>query len=88
MAKLTATFPLPSIHLNGSSRESLQNGYESAYRATSAAIEAFADNGFNARDYYVQGPEAYTQARVERDKHLTALCDALSYLELHMEDLY
>ena len=66
----------------------MQNGYENAHRATSAAIQAFADNGFNARDYYVQGPDAFIQARVERDKHLKALYDARSYLELHMEKLF
>lgn len=84
---MQAPFPLPSVHLNGTSREALRDGYESAYRATAEAIDAFADNGFNARDYYVQGPNAYSDARAERDKHLKALNAALAYLEMHVEHL-
>jgi hypothetical protein len=87
-ATTAPAFPLPSVHLNGTSREALQTGYEDAHRATSAAIQAFADNGFNARDYYTQGPNAYSDARAERDKHLKALYDARAYLEQHLEALY
>lgn len=79
---------MPSVHLNGTSREELQNGYEKSYRALMNAIDAFADNGFNARDYYVQGPNSYSDARHERDKHLKALYDARAYLELHLEALF
>ena len=83
-----APFPTPTIHLNGSSRESLQQGYENAYRALSEAIARFADNGFNARDYYTQGTNAYSDARVERDKHLQALYSARAYIEINIEALY
>ena len=79
---------LPSIHLNGSGRRMLTEDYTTAYHALQAAIRAFQSIEFNARDYYVQGDNAYSDARAERDKHLKALHDARAYLEQHLMELY
>lgn len=69
----------PTIHLNGSSRETLQQGFEKAYRAINAAQEAFAECAPNARDYYVQGPDAYRRASAEYVRHAEAIRAALDY---------
>lgn len=44
----------PTVHLNGSSRESLSSGYEKAANAVQAAMDALSETAPNARDYYVQ----------------------------------
>ena len=64
---------LPSIHLNGSGRRMLTEDYTTAYHALQAAIRAFQSVEFNARDYYVQGPDAFTAARAERRAQFAAL---------------
>jgi hypothetical protein len=48
----------PSIHLNGTSAESLLEDYGKAAEALRLAIEAMYVASPNARDYYPQGPEA------------------------------
>lgn len=59
------TLALPTIHLNGTSAKDLFSGYRAAMDALQDAQEALGKIEFNARDYYVQGPEAWTQARDE-----------------------
>lgn len=44
----------PTIHLNGTSREMLSEGYFKAWRELNNAIAAFNAIEFNCRDYYVQ----------------------------------
>jgi hypothetical protein len=79
---------LPTVHLNGTSRQDLVDGYRHAYVAVGDAIRALARGAApNARDYYVQGPDAYARAareaasRVARlaavQQELLALCDAV-----------
>jgi hypothetical protein len=84
MTHTAPTVPLPTVHLNGTSRERLLTGYHKAYKLLCAASEAFAEIEFNGRDYYVQGEFAFNQARNERDKvrgHFGAL---KTYLEAHL----
>lgn len=78
---------LPSIHLNGTSREMLRSGYLDAYHKLLEFRESFAQIEFNARDYYVQGPAAFSQARTERDRELQRLGDLMTYLEAHLSHL-
>jgi hypothetical protein len=73
MATSTPTAPLPTIHLNGSGRDRLIAGYTQAWRAMQKAREALADVEFHARDYYVQGDDAYQQARAQRDRQFDDL---------------
>lgn len=80
MADLT----LPTVHLNGTARERLFSDYNNAYRFLCVASDSFADIEFNARDYYVQGDNAFYKARTERDcarAHIGAL---KTYLEAHL----
>jgi hypothetical protein len=43
----------PTVHLNGTSREALLEGYIDCVNAVRHAIEVCQKNGPNARDYYV-----------------------------------
>lgn len=79
-----AAFPLPTVHLNGTSRERLFADYHTAYKLLCAATDAFADIEFNARDYYVQGDYAFNHARTERDNARAHFGALKEYLEAHL----
>jgi hypothetical protein len=72
-----ATFP--TLHLNGTGKITLRDGYANAYDAIDKAIEALANAELNGRDFYPQGPGAYYQARSERDAALEQLRKAHQY---------
>jgi hypothetical protein len=57
---------LPTIHSNGTSRAELVRGYEAIDDALHALEEALYAVEFNARDYYPQGPSAWTDAKAQR----------------------
>ena len=80
-------YPLPTVHLNGTGREMLSSGYTAAFKALRGLEEAMYDIEFNARDYYVQGPEAFSQAQAERRRHLKALKELHEYLMEHRAGL-
>jgi hypothetical protein len=70
----------PTIHLNGSSRQSLCEGYREAAEAIYRARKALHDAAPNARDYYIQGPDAYplaVQEHLARDQKLKAIHEEL-----------
>lgn len=75
---------LPTIHLNGTSRQMLLDGYTEAYRKLIEFRDSFNSIEFNARDYYVQGPDAFTKAREERDAQRQRIADLMRYLEDHL----
>jgi hypothetical protein len=64
---------LPMLHLNGTSPETLQEGYLKAYRAINDAIAALNSLEFHSRDYYPIGPDAWTKARREREEQYDQL---------------
>lgn len=80
----TSSLTLPTVHLNGTSRKMLADDYGTAYRALIQAREAFAAIEFNARDYYVAGPDAFSRARTERDCALQKFSQLIDYLEAHL----
>jgi hypothetical protein len=63
----------PSIHLNGTSRDDLFDGYMVAMAAVEAAIDALVRCAPHGRDYYPQGDDAWKQAYAEHDARLRAL---------------
>jgi hypothetical protein len=73
-----ATFP--TLHLNGTGKNDLRDGYADAYDAIDKAIEALANAELNGRDFYPQGPGAYSQARSERDAAFAQLRQAHQYV--------
>lgn len=72
---------IPTIHLNGTGGKDLWNEYHAAYKAIDAAIDALCDATCNGRDFYPQGPAAFSHARSERDAALTKLREVKSYTE-------
>lgn len=63
----------PTLHLNGTSANSLYEGYIEAWKAIHAAIDHLAAAAPHGRDYYPQGPDAYDEARKEHNKRMNAL---------------
>jgi len=73
----------PTIHLNGTSREALLDQVTEAAQAVYAALGKVCDAAPNARDYYPQGPEAFTAARDQHD----ARCDKLREVFNELQEL-
>jgi len=81
------TITPPTVHLNGTSAKDLWEGYEAAYDAVRAAQDALRKIEFNARDYYVQGNDAYSKARDHRTEQFIKLVDIEEYLLQHLLSL-
>jgi hypothetical protein len=75
---------LPTIHLNGTSRATLSEGYGAAYRALQDATRAFNAIEFNCRDYYVQPADAWARATTQREVMRSHLRSVQDYLEAHL----
>lgn len=80
-------YTLPTIHINGNSRESLANGYSNAYRKLIEFRNAFNEIDHNARNYYPQGPGAWPRACDQRDVQRQRIADLMTYLEAHLIEL-
>jgi hypothetical protein len=77
----------PTVHLNGSSAEQLFEQICQALGALRVAQAALEQMGPNARDYYPQGPAAYTTARAEhqaRHEHLRCVQEELEAIAEHV----
>ena len=80
---------LPTIHSNGTSARCLAEGYADARIAVQAAANALSKVEFNARDYYPQGSQAWSQACTERKEMFDALAeihDKLYLIESHCSE--
>ncbi len=64
---------LPTIHLNGDSRETLIEGYCNASNAIEEAYQALKQTSPNGRNFYPQGPEAMAKAEEEHMGRLRRL---------------
>jgi hypothetical protein len=71
---------IPTIHINGTSFTDLRDGYAAAYDAIEKAMEALGNAELNGRDFYPQGPDAYYQARKERDEAFDKLRATQQYV--------
>jgi hypothetical protein len=63
----------PTVHLNGTSPESLIDGYTAALESVEAAIRAVIDTAPNGRDYYPKGPHAIHEATKEHADRVAKL---------------
>lgn len=79
---------LPTVHLNGTSRKMLTEGYDQAAKDFNTFTDSWDSIEFNHRDYYVQGPEAYQQAREQRIEIAKKIRDIRQYLTEHREHLH
>lgn len=71
----------PTVHLNGTSREELQNQLQEAIWATENAIRKLANAAPNGRDYYPQGQNAWGRANDEHVARLGKLQSVVDDLE-------
>lgn len=79
----------PTIHLNGSSPETLAEGYRTVRYALEGAYNALSATAPHGRDYYPQGPDALRAAtgeHAERLRAIEALIVQISKLEEHCRD--
>lgn len=83
LARKEGEMRIPMLHLNGTGKEMLTKGYEDAWHALREAQKALRKIEFNARDYYVQGPDAWTEAVREMD----ARFDAIGRVEKEIEEI-
>lgn len=72
---------LPTIHNNGTSASDLCDRYQAAATAIETARQAVAECCPNARDYYPQGANAYSEARAEHSTRLDKLEEIRADLE-------
>jgi hypothetical protein len=79
---------LPTIHANGTSLDTLLDGYDAIDRALYDLIAKWQAVEFNARDYYPQGPDAYMQAAGERLMQTVKLKELRAYIDEMREHLY
>lgn len=77
----------PTVHLNGTGRAMLVDGYTKAWYATDEAVKALATVEFHARDYYVQSPGAYRVAVEQRQQKLLELEGVKRYIETILQSL-
>lgn len=64
---------IPTVHSNGTGKKNLLEEVEAAHTKLVEAMSALRQMTVHGRDYYVQGPHAYGQARTEMDARLAAL---------------
>jgi hypothetical protein len=76
---------LPTIHKNGTSKDTLIEQYMEASNALYSAILAMQAAAPNARDYYPQGDAAFLSALEEYRAHATALQKTRMWLESLIE---
>lgn len=72
---------IPTIHLNGTSREALVEQVTDACAAVRDAISVLYLASPNGRDYYPQGPTALQQAAEEHRSRVERLGSVLQELE-------
>ena len=75
------TTTLPTIHLNGTGAQNLEEEYRAVRQAVSAAGDALQAATCNARDFYPQEPGAWQRARAERDEAFRLLQLVSDYAE-------
>ena len=79
---------LPTNHSNGTSIRMLLEGYDPAAEALTDFIDAWGKIEFNARDYYVNGPECWPKALAEREEINRKIRDVRDYIQGIREYLY
>lgn len=79
---------LPTIHMNGTGRETLQRDHDEANARLGYFLEAWGEMTFHSRDYYVQGPDAWPAALEERQEINRKIADIRQYIQEHREHLH
>ena len=83
MANDKAQYQLPTVHSNGTGFKTLKECYDKADDALFDFIAAWEGIEFNARDYYVSGPEAWTKAIEQRQEMSSIIRAVREYIIAH-----
>jgi hypothetical protein len=75
----------PTIHLNGTRKTELGDGYEAAYNALQLAYDAIKQTSPNGRDYYTQDPSAWGKADRQHFERLKRVHDVMKEFEALLE---
>lgn len=78
---MTNTLVIPTIHLNGTGKETLLREYVNAMNAVEAAIVALQEVTCHGRDYYPQGKEAITASMEQKQRQWLKLKEVHDELE-------
>ena len=76
---------IPTIHLNGTGKDTLTAEYYAAYKAIKESINTLLDATLNGRDFYPQGSDAFYKAREERQDALSKLHQVKTYISSKQE---
>ena len=79
--------PLPTIHLNGTSKETLIEGYSNIIENLDKLSDSISSCEFHSRDYYVHDVDAFSNALRERNKHINNISEFAQYIEKHIQDI-
>lgn len=71
----------PTIHLNGTGAQDLEESYLAQLKAVNAAIDTLAANPPSGRDYYVQGDNAIQEAIDQHSNRRKMLVDISQELQ-------
>lgn len=81
MSNTKRNVSIPTIHMNGTSAESLINDAMAAYQAVGKALDAMRHVTPNLRDYYIKGEKAGLKARNDHAARQKMLSDIREDLE-------
>ena len=76
------TLVIPTVHMNGTGKETLLREYVNAMNAVEKAVEALAQVTVHGRDYYVQGPDWIHAAMLQRCNQFEKLRAVRDELEM------
>jgi hypothetical protein len=71
----------PTIHLNGTSKGDLLEGWLKMSRTLGAALTAMYQEGPNGRDYYIAGPIGLSTAVREHDARIAKVKEAKAEID-------
>ena len=77
----------PKLHLNGDSFKTLFEGHCEVAGKLRETLRVLQENAPNARNFYVQGPDAFACARDEHAARVLKLQEVLSEVETILESL-
>lgn len=71
----------PTVHPNGTPKETLCKGYEDVYDALDNALTLMKEAAPNGRDYYPQGDDAFANACNEHRERAAKIREVMKELE-------
>lgn len=74
---------IPTVHMNGDTRQGLIDQHMAVYRAAGKLLTALYESGPNGRNYYPQGPDAIYYAGKEH----RARCESVEKIKADMETI-